>query len=84
MITAADIGPLGSETIRLGHAAEDLRSAIRNFEKNHVHRVLQKYERDKPAAAKALGVGVSSLYRKIEELGINEKKRERKVSHPTS
>ena len=70
MITAADIGPLGPEAICLGHAAEDLRKAIRNFEKNHEHRVLRKYERDKPAAAKALGVGVSSLYRKIEELGL--------------
>ncbi len=84
VITAADIGPLGPETKQLGEAVEDLRTAIRNFEKSHVHRVLQKYERDKPAAAKALGVGVSSLYRKIEELGIQEKKRDKKVSHPTS
>lgn len=57
---------------------EDLRSAIRNFERNHVHRVLKRYDRDKPAAAKTLGVGISSLYRKTEKLGLNGKNVKRK------
>ena len=33
-------------------------------------RILQKFQGDKAEAAKALGVGLSSLYRKIDELEI--------------
>jgi DNA-binding NtrC family response regulator len=36
--------------------------------------VLNKYKGNKVEAAKALGVGLSSLYRKIHELGINADK----------
>jgi DNA-binding NtrC family response regulator len=50
----------------------DLRSALRSFQKMHILRVLRGSKSDKVAAAKALGIGLSSLYRKLEELGISD------------
>lgn len=49
---------------------DDLRTAIRHYEKMHILRVL-KLCPDKREAAKRLKLGLSSLYRKIEELGID-------------
>jgi two-component system response regulator PilR (NtrC family) len=48
----------------------DLKSATRMFERNHIENVLTEAEGDKRAAASKLGISLSSLYRKIEELGI--------------
>ena len=48
----------------------DLKSATRMFERNHIENVLAEAEGDKRAAASKLGISLSSLYRKIEELGI--------------
>ena len=48
---------------------DDLRSAIRHYEKLHITRVLRQCP-EKREAAKRLRLGLSSLYRKIEELGI--------------
>ncbi len=50
--------------------ALDLRSAIREFERQHITMMLAKCKNNKAATADALGIGLSSLYRKIEELGI--------------
>ena len=50
--------------------SDDLRDALRCYEKAHIAAVLSKVEQDKKAAADRLGVSLSSLYRKIEELGI--------------
>ncbi|HEX7406932.1 MAG TPA: sigma-54 dependent transcriptional regulator [Candidatus Binatia bacterium] len=49
---------------------DDLRNALRAYEKGHIHAVLAKCNHDKKAAAERLGVSLSSLYRKIEELEI--------------
>ena len=49
--------------------ADDLRSALRHYERLHIQRVLRQCP-DKRAAAKRLSLGLSSLYRKIEELEI--------------
>ena len=49
--------------------ADDLRSALRHYERLHIQRVLKQCP-DKRTAAKRLKLGLSSLYRKIEELGI--------------
>jgi DNA-binding NtrC family response regulator len=49
---------------------DDLRSAIRHYERLHIVRVLSQWP-DKREAAKRLKLGLSSLYRKIEELGID-------------
>ena len=49
---------------------DDLREALRAYEKAHIQAVLAKAEHDKKLAAEMLGVSLSSLYRKIEELSI--------------
>ncbi len=49
--------------------ADDLRSALRHYERLHITRVLKQCT-DKREAAKRLRLGLSSLYRKIEELKI--------------
>lgn len=49
---------------------DDLRSALRHYERLHIIRVLRQCP-DKREAAKRLKLGLSSLYRKIEELGID-------------
>lgn len=49
---------------------DDLRSALRHYEKLHIMRVLRQWP-DKREAARRLRLGLSSLYRKIEELGID-------------
>lgn len=48
---------------------DDLRTALRHYEKLHIARVLRLCP-EKREAAKRLRLGLSSLYRKIEELGI--------------
>jgi DNA-binding NtrC family response regulator len=49
---------------------DNLRDAVRAYEKAHILGVLAKADNDKKAAAELLGVSLSSLYRKIEELEI--------------
>src|SRR5262249_52613007 len=49
---------------------DDLAEATRRFERLHLERVLRRFS-DKKEAARRLGVGLSSLYRKIAELGIH-------------
>jgi len=49
----------------------NLRDALRQFEKTHIMRVLDQVGQDRREAAKLLDVSLSSLYRKIEELGIS-------------
>lgn len=51
-------------------ATDDLRSALRHYERLHISRVLRQWP-EKREAAKRLRLGLSSLYRKIEELGID-------------
>ena len=47
-----------------------LKDATRQFEKQHIIRVLEQVGRDRKEAAKLLDISLSSLYRKIEELEI--------------
>jgi DNA-binding NtrC family response regulator len=49
---------------------DDLAEALRRYERLHLERVLRRFP-DKKEAARRLGVGLSSLYRKIAELGIH-------------
>ena len=48
-----------------------LKDALRQFEKQHIMRVLDQVGNDRREAAKLLDISLSSLYRKIEELEIN-------------
>ena len=50
-------------------AVDELTKAIERFEKRHIERLLRQTA-DKREAAKRLGIGLSSLYRKIEQYGI--------------
>ncbi len=49
---------------------DNLRAAVRDCERQHIQRVLRECGDDKREAARRLGMGLSSLYRKLEELGI--------------
>jgi DNA-binding NtrC family response regulator len=51
-------------------AGDNLRDALRAYEKAHIQAVLTKVDQDKKVAAKRLGMSLSSLYRKMEELEI--------------
>ncbi len=48
-------------------AGDDLRIALDNFERRHIRRVLESCQGDKREAARRLGLGLSSLYRKLED-----------------
>ncbi|MCZ6622990.1 MAG: sigma 54-interacting transcriptional regulator [Deltaproteobacteria bacterium] len=49
----------------------DLKEALRQFEKQHILRILEETGQDRKEAACLLDISLSSLYRKIEELGIS-------------
>src|SRR5438270_754931 len=51
-------------------SGDDLRAAVRDYERQHIQRVLSESGDDKREAARRLGLGLSSLYRKLEELGL--------------
>jgi two-component system response regulator PilR (NtrC family) len=69
-IELADVGFTGAEPVPVAQGGEDLQTCVKVYEKEQIYRVLLKYNWDKAETAKALGIGVSSLYRKIDELGI--------------
>ncbi len=50
--------------------SDDLGEAVRRFERRHIERILAETP-DKKEAARRLGIGLSSLYRRIAELEIN-------------
>ncbi len=74
VIKASDIGSIGSKAVALSEESENLHAVVKAYEKEHIRRVLAKYDWDKVEAATALDVGLSSLYRKIDELEINARK----------
>jgi DNA-binding NtrC family response regulator len=70
--TTIDPSDLPPDLLGLGQPlpdTDDLRSALRHYERLHITRVLRQWP-DKKEAAKRLKLGLSSLYRKIEELDI--------------
>jgi DNA-binding NtrC family response regulator len=74
VIKISDIGSLGHHSVALTEENQNLQTAIRAYERQYILRILNKYNWNKVEAAKALNVGLSSLYRKIDELEINYKK----------
>lgn len=73
-IKASDIGVFSASEISVNDRDYDLHQAMRDFERQYIVQVLDKFDGNKGKAAKSLGVGLSSLYRKIDELGINGRK----------
>jgi len=53
-----------------GAVGDELKSAIQFYERGHISNVLQRSDGDKKKAAELLGISLSSLYRKIEELDL--------------
>ena len=51
----------------------NLDAAIDAFSKRHIEKTLEVVSQDKKEAARLLGLGLSSLYRKMDELGISRK-----------
>jgi DNA-binding NtrC family response regulator len=49
---------------------EELKEALRQFERQHILHSLRRHNYDKVETARHLGIGVSSLYRKLDELEI--------------
>ncbi|MCS7101446.1 MAG: hypothetical protein NZL99_07100 [Burkholderiaceae bacterium] len=48
---------------------------LRRFESEVILRALEQSDGDRRIAAQRLGIGLSSLYRKLEELGIRDRAR---------
>jgi len=55
---------------RYRNVGHDLKAAMRAYEKSHIENVLKETEGDRTRTAELLGMSRSSLYRKIESLGI--------------
>jgi DNA-binding NtrC family response regulator len=69
LVTPADLPPDLAPVASDPALVDDLAEAVRRFERQHIARLLRQTA-DKKEAARRLGVGLSSLYRKIAELGI--------------
>ncbi len=52
---------------------DQLKEALSIFEREHILKIINKFDYNKERAAKALEIGLSSLYRKMDELGIPTK-----------
>jgi two-component system response regulator PilR (NtrC family) len=50
--------------------SEDLKEALQQFERQHILFSLRRHNYDKTETARHLNIGISSLYRKLEELNI--------------
>ncbi|MFQ5797073.1 MAG: sigma-54-dependent transcriptional regulator [Bacteroidota bacterium] len=53
------------------HTGSLLKDAVKDFEKQYIKRTLEQCQNDKEKTAKLLGIGLSSLYRKMDELGFS-------------
>jgi DNA-binding NtrC family response regulator len=69
LITPADLPPDLAPVTDDPALADDLGEAVKRFEKQHIERILRQTP-DKKEAARRLGMGLSSLYRRIAEMGI--------------
>jgi DNA-binding NtrC family response regulator len=69
LITPADLPPDLAPVANDPALVDELGEAVKRFERQHIERLLLQAP-DKKEAARRLGMGLSSLYRKIAELGI--------------
>jgi transcriptional regulator with PAS, ATPase and Fis domain len=70
LVTPADLPPDLAPVADDPSLVDDLTQATKRFERRHIERVLRQSP-DKKEAAKRLGIGLSSLYRKIDELNVD-------------
>ena len=69
LLTPADLPPDLAPVPDDPALVEDLAEAVRRFERQHLLRLLRRFP-DKKEAARRLNMSLSSLYRRIAELGI--------------
>jgi len=71
-ITPAEL-PRGIEPdkVMLASLSDNLKEAAQAYEKSHIEHILKRMAGDKKGAADALGLSLSSLYRKLEDLDIS-------------
>jgi DNA-binding NtrC family response regulator len=69
LVTPADLPPDLAPQPADPFGVDDLGTAVERFERLHIERMLRQVT-DKREAARRLGIGLSSLYRKIEQHGI--------------
>ncbi len=65
------------KTVEENEPGEELREALRQFERQHILYCLRRHEFDKSETAAHLGIGLSSLYRKMDELGLSKQSDDR-------
>lgn len=73
IITVNDLSDYLKGTSFSENFPDSLKDALKIFERDHIIKTIRKYDYDKEEAAKALNIGLSSLYRKMEELDIPTK-----------
>lgn len=61
-----------SKEINIKMDSESLDEAVQVFEKHHIQSMLKRTEGNKSEAARLLGIDPSTLYRKMERLGLSE------------
>ncbi|MCB0751160.1 MAG: sigma-54-dependent Fis family transcriptional regulator, partial [Ignavibacteriae bacterium] len=69
-IEVNDLADNVNQSISIGNMPESIKEASLIFEKEHIKRIIKKYDNNKEEAATALDIGLSSLYRKMELLDI--------------
>lgn len=74
-ITISDLPEniLNYEKQKIHNEIKDLDLAIKEFEKKYIEKVLLHFNNDKELTAKALNISISTLYRRLQELGITRK-----------
>jgi DNA-binding NtrC family response regulator len=50
--------------------SSDTNLALKDMEKNHIEKALERYNGNRRRAARALGIGERTLYRKLKEYGL--------------
>jgi len=73
MITPSSLADYLKTNAAQAGDVDSLKEALKIFEKDHISKTIKKFEFNKEEAAKALDIGLSSLYRKMDELGIPTK-----------
>ncbi|MBU1099089.1 MAG: sigma-54 dependent transcriptional regulator [Bacteroidetes bacterium] len=73
IITINDLSDYVKGNVKNYTFPDSLKEAIKDFEKEHILKVIEKFDYNKDEAANALNIGLSSLYRKMEELDIPTK-----------
>ncbi len=74
VIDMSNIGLMDGQTKASVEHDDDLQMTLKACEKQHIARMLHKFDYDKSEAARAMGMGLSSLYRKIDELDVKIEK----------